>query len=709
MAVGSEQNWLGQQRCDTPHLRMVEAGVRGDFDALGYIMVNQTPMIVTGFTFASAVIGNLSNTLSFNVAGSKLIHPLATESGSVFAIPSNRPVDILNPLTNTRMSGSITSGTVNYIGIDLLRSADSTTADTVTFLDPSTNQEYTQETPLRRTIDYTWVITTTPFSYNKSVCPVAVVTVNALGVMTEIVDARPLMGRLSPGGDSVTSTNTVFPYGWPGGRVDSSTSSIAGDKAFSSIKDTINAIETRLWELGGSENWFAVTADRNVNLIIGLEAPFSSSGQNFDITTYSGNIVWKGLGFTYDNSTQYTTTINDQTTPLAGLTDLVNGQCLYVDLDRVTGNSVQAQKGTLSTLGIGVKPGSRWVIVSMVGGKYFVSGIPFSIGTPFSLPTPASTTAMGAILTNIDFTSLTPVAACVSQGYGTTPGIVTGTGLSHNLDYGVAHLEDSAGNLIIGRGSAAGDQDVLIGVTNDYCVTVSAWGGSSLPFFNVLNTSGYPAQPNDTIVSFLDGACSFGGDLSWTSTAITTLPLPPSEGQIKYFTKQSKTWLPEVRCIQYDATGSTVGDWSYNASTQVLTCTSSTSALVIDGVTCAVNDRILFNINGATYNGVFSVVSVGGGSHPTLIRTIDAGGPGSNQLLGYGSDLYAGSAIEVLHGNNYSTTYWVLNAFPQAGVKLDGTETFSFVQSNNTTNDQLCVMFFDGSFSVVTQGPDYTP
>src|ERR1019366_5136000 len=149
MASLSEFNALGQMRIDVPHLRSLESGVRGDLDALGYMLVGESPQVLRGFELLTDPVGQEASLLTFKVAGSKLIHPLASESGSVFAVPSNRANEVINPTINPRVQGAIQPNSVNFIGIDLKRSADATTADTVTFLDPSLATELSEKIPLR--------------------------------------------------------------------------------------------------------------------------------------------------------------------------------------------------------------------------------------------------------------------------------------------------------------------------------------------------------------------------------------------------------------------------------------------------------------------------------------------------------------------------------------------------------------------------------
>ena len=106
MASLGEFNWLGQGRVDIPHLRMIESGVRGDLDALGYMLVGDGCQIVKGWELLSDPTGKEPSLLTFKVAGSKLIHPLASDSGSIFAVPSTPFAGSLtaspnsSPLTN---------------------------------------------------------------------------------------------------------------------------------------------------------------------------------------------------------------------------------------------------------------------------------------------------------------------------------------------------------------------------------------------------------------------------------------------------------------------------------------------------------------------------------------------------------------------------------------------------------------------------------
>ena len=685
MAVLGELNVLGQQRLDVPHLRMLESGVRGDFDALGYMLVGETPMVIKGFEILSAQVGAEATTITFNVAGSKVIHPLSSESGSIFAVPSNRPIEILDPLTNPKMQGSIQPNSTNFIGIDLKRTADPSTADTTMFLDPSLDIESAQRVPLRRTLDYVWVISQTSFEYNKSVCPVAIVVTNNQNTILSITDARPLLGRLTPGG---AVTNAINIFGWPGGRVESATNAIAGDKALRSLKDVVNAIETRLWELGGGEAWFGQTADRNVNIRLGATT-FSSTGQSFEIV--AGNLHWQGVSFTFDLSPVSSVAVVDRLTSVAGLTDLASGECIYCDLNRTSTAPITAQKGQLTTLGLGQKPGSRWVIASRLGPNYYAANQPWPIGSSFGI---ATTTNAGAIKTNIDFAGFIPIAATIGQS-GASGGLVTAAGISHNLDVGIAHNEPSAASdLVIGRASGAGDHNIKLQVDTNYGVIVNAYGGSSAPFLSVNDTFSHSYTRTDVIQSWLGGRTSYNGDGSWTLVGQTTplLPIPPQPGAIKYFCKPTKSWLTAVKAVIYQ----TPPTWTIDGTNQILTC-SATGTLVTDTITgFSIGDRVLVNLPPSFgYNGPYTVTNPGGvGVHAVLTRASD--GVARWQLFDglalpvVSGAFFGGKNVALTCPTNYNAT------------NIDGSTALVWALTSSDTLDQFCIMFSDGQYNAIS-------
>lgn len=357
MAVLREANLLGNQRVDIPHLRGIESAVRGDFDLLaGAMMAGKSPLVVSGFYVLSTGVTIASN-LKIRVADSSLIHFLASESGSIFHVPADRPDEQLNS-TNPRVLGSFTPGTVNYVGLDFVREADDTTIDLVEFIDSDSELETPVQVPLARTSDYRIVISTLDFENNPGVCPVAKVTLDDSNNITNLVDSRQGAFRLGSGG---TLPNIKNSFAWPAGRAENLTGDtfVGGDKAIQNFKDWMDAVMSRIWEVGGGEYWYSPTTPMNEKLARSGD-PFVSNGEYFE---WDGtNLHWKGLVWIFANSTGVYNLVQNQTTDQVGLTDLLDGECIYVDVDRAQVTTVSAAKGSLTDLGTPELSGSRYVL-----------------------------------------------------------------------------------------------------------------------------------------------------------------------------------------------------------------------------------------------------------------------------------------------------------------------------------------------------------
>jgi hypothetical protein len=85
MGVKRQFNYQSQMRLDVPHMRLIEAAISGDFDALaGYIISGKQPLVVNGFKLDRHGIGAKFEKLKVVVAGSAILHYGASESGTVF-------------------------------------------------------------------------------------------------------------------------------------------------------------------------------------------------------------------------------------------------------------------------------------------------------------------------------------------------------------------------------------------------------------------------------------------------------------------------------------------------------------------------------------------------------------------------------------------------------------------------------------------------
>ena len=450
MAVIRQQNWLGQQRIDVPYLRSIESGVCADFDVLaGSMMAGDRAQVVAGCEIISTGVTTAVK-LVLRTAGAILLHPRASESGSVYNVPLTEDDQVLSSV-NPLIVGSWTLSAVNYVGLDLIRSADDTTRDLVAFYEKATDSEFDRSVPLARTLHYKITISTLDFSVTPNVCPVAKITTDASGNVVTIEDARQMFFRLGSGGGTPDPAGI---YAWAQGRVESATSGFHGaDKDLTNLKDWCDAMMTRLWELGGGEHWFASTADRNVKLVA-TGGTFVSTQEYFE--WIANNLHWQNLSFTFDNSTGYFNNIANQLIDSAGLTDLADGECLYVDIDRSQnlsgGTALVAVKAPLATLGMSDVPGSRFVFAWRKGANVFVRDQQVAVGT--FVTNPATTVALGTVYLSGTPTALAPTPRCATID---TAGLAIAGGLTRKLAVAVI----GPGTIIIGNDAA--DTNVTIG------------------------------------------------------------------------------------------------------------------------------------------------------------------------------------------------------------------------------------------------------
>lgn len=395
MPIGRATNYLGQMRVDVPHLRASESSVAADFDALaGNVLAGNGSYVVRGFSLVlDGALGAVPTALRLDPTDGAVLHAQGSEAGTVYVVPSDAVLETLSG-TNSRVIGSWTAGAINYVGIDLRRSADATTTDLVAFLNADTLEESTQTVPLARTLSYVIHISTNDFGTTPTVCAVAKVTVSASGLVTVVEDARQLFFRLGSGGGS---PDALAVYPWVGGRTESSTQSTvgtpdstiftAGDKAIRSDKEWRDAVMNRLWEIGGGRAWYNATSDRDVK--IALTSSVLASGSNVDWTLGSQTLEWKGIEVIFANSPGINNIVTD-----GSAAGFLTGQCLYVDIDRTTsGTTLVAQVGTLATLGSPTVPGSRFILAWRRGNDVFFRDLPFQVGRVFDLPTPSGNNA----------------------------------------------------------------------------------------------------------------------------------------------------------------------------------------------------------------------------------------------------------------------------------------------------------------------------
>ena len=453
MSITRQSNFLGNQRLDVPMLRSLESSIANDFDLLaGNIMAAKTALIVSGFNLVMTPtpVGSPATSLLLNVANGVMVHPLATEAGSLFVSPSGRTTERLYA-SNTRVSGSFQAGFVNYVGIDIRRSADSGTADKVAFLDPISLTETSNVVPMGRTTDYVIIISTVDFSSSPGVCPIAKITTDASNNVSAIADARQMMFRLGSGGSTPNAQNI---YAFPQGRYENTSGDIfyGGDKAVNSLKSWMDAVMTRIQETNGGRFWYSPVSVGNIRL--NRSGSKLSNGEYLDYT--AGTLSWQGLSVLFPNSSScYYNMITD------GSITLSNGECVYVDIDFTSNATVTLQKAPFATLGASTSPGSRFIIACVYGGYAFARDSAWPVGTSF---TPATTSALGLVkLSTIPNSIYYPVVAT----FDTATSMICTAGISR-----VSTSDDlGPGGILIGN-DATSDTSLEVGSSGSFTTLI---------------------------------------------------------------------------------------------------------------------------------------------------------------------------------------------------------------------------------------------
>lgn len=543
------------------------------------MIAGKAPLIISGFYLITTGITIAAN-LKLRVANSTIIHFLASESGSIFGVPSDRADEQLNTV-NPRVLGSFTPSQVNYVGLDFIRQADDSTTDLVEFIDTNSLQETPVSIPLARTVDYRIVISTLDFDNNPGIAPIAKVTVDGTGNITAVEDARSMAFRLGSGG---TVPNIGNSFGWPSGRKENTAGDtfVGGDKAITSFKGWMDSIMTRLWEVGGGEYWYSPTTYGNERLSRS-GAAFVSSGEYFE---WDGtNLHWKGLTWIFANSTGVFNDVANQTTSSAGLTDLADGECIYVDVDRTAnrtgGSALNAVKAPLATLGTPVTPGSRYVLAWRHGANVFTRDQSYFIGSAFQI---ATVSAAGMVkLSATDSAPITPahVATVDSQTFTARAAGLTRGYLFGPATPSVSDFMGGSGDITIGGGGDGADGhgggnpvdfNVIIQThrTQDEVIVQggSDWNGSGVAALSVTNTNTALAYSNliarfrgreflgglsDHVHIFLDGSIGFDNILNGTGPA-TPNPIVGAQIRSKIFFRDNGVVSPNKRdqlCVMW--------------------------------------------------------------------------------------------------------------------------------------------------------------
>ena len=286
------------ERLDLPDLLSIDSYTAGDFKyLLKGIIGDSKPYILKGFDVIDPLNAIGTQSCSIRVADSVVFYP-GSNAGSFFhGLQEGHPQ--AEPLVP-----ELRKNTVNYVYLTF--NTFNSSIDTRAFWDPDKDGgvggEFTQDVNTQSVLKVEVHVSTGSFPANT--IPVAKVTVGPV-VITAIEDARDLMFRLGSGG---ISPNPFNQYQWRNlpnpsfQRSEPPIKMLAGgvnpfqgaDKNIFTLKEWMDAIMTKLRELGGTIYWYEDTS--TYSLISGFidanATAFKSKGKWIHNGTTPGLLTW---------------------------------------------------------------------------------------------------------------------------------------------------------------------------------------------------------------------------------------------------------------------------------------------------------------------------------------------------------------------------------------------------------------------------------
>jgi hypothetical protein len=231
---------------------------------------------------------------------------------------------------------------------------------------------------------------------------------------------------------------------------------------------------------GGDTNFvsgtFQVTAIAT-NTFTYTDTLSTGAVSNTIAATINDTLAWKGLRLLFENSGTafYYNIIAD------GNTVIVDGNCLYVDLDRSQNATLTPVTLPLTTLGSSALPGRRMIIAWRDGSLCYSRERAYEVGRTFQA---ATTTSLGLVVLNQapgTIGGFTPVVPALGSNGGIAlSGIASGSGLSigvNTIGVGISITNSGSGSGISVVNSGSGS--AIVGVT-----TGGGLGGAFAAFTN---------------------------------------------------------------------------------------------------------------------------------------------------------------------------------------------------------------------------------
>ncbi len=287
------------ERIDLPDLLSIDSYGAGDWKYFMQSLVGTTkPYILSGFDIINP--GNAIGlpTCSFRVADSIVYYPGSAAGPFFYGLSEgNSAAAPLVPQLRTNAT--------NYVYLTL--STFETSIDTRALWDPDRNGgsggEFTQDINTESVIAAQLGISTGSFPVNT--VPLAIITVGATAI-TSITDARDLMFRLGTGG---IAPNPQAAFAFPAlpdanyarQEANGTMTSLSdpnpfqgGDKNIKTLKQWMDAVMTKLKELGGTTYWYEDTTTFSLYKLFhdALATAWKSKGSYTHSSATPGELSW---------------------------------------------------------------------------------------------------------------------------------------------------------------------------------------------------------------------------------------------------------------------------------------------------------------------------------------------------------------------------------------------------------------------------------
>lgn len=299
MAVLGRVLLSSAERIDLPDLLSIDSYAAGDWRYFLQSLIGTTkPYVLSGFDIIDPGSAIGQPTCSFRVADSVVYFPQAAAGPFFHGLPEDNSAAA--PLTP-----QLRTNTTNYVYLTL--STFDTAVDARALWDPDRNGgtggEFTQEINTESVIQAQLGISTGSFPINT--VPLAVIVVGP-STITSITDARDMMFRLGTGGiSSDPQANFTFPslpdVAYARQEPDGTMTSISnpnpfqgGDKNIKTLKQWMDAVMTKLKELGGTSYWYEDTTTFSLVRLFhdALATAWKSKGSYTHSSANPGELSW---------------------------------------------------------------------------------------------------------------------------------------------------------------------------------------------------------------------------------------------------------------------------------------------------------------------------------------------------------------------------------------------------------------------------------